>query len=108
MGAAKAVTDTTFAQEVLKSPTPVVVDFWAEWCIQCPKLETVLAELATTDLASKVKFVKVDIDVNPQVTQCYRVMSVPTITIFKSGEPVGSVTGLRPKRELIRLIESAL
>lgn len=108
MGAPRAVTDATFTVDVLKSDRPVIVDFWAEWCTQCHRVDTMIASLAETDLADKVTFVKVDIDANPKITQTYRVMTVPTVAVFKNGEPVGSITGARPKGELIRIIESAL
>lgn len=108
MGVAKAVTDDTFAVDVLKSPKPVIVDFWAEWCMPCRKVETLITQLAASDLGDKVDFVKVDIDKNPRISQEYQVMSVPTITVFKDGQPVRSVTGAPPRTELIRMIESSL
>lgn len=109
MGSAKAVTDATFDAEVLRSPKPVVVDFWAEWCVPCRKIDAVLDDLAASpELAGQVTFVKVDTDNNPDITRKYQVMSVPTITVFKNGEPVGSVTGARPKSELFRMIQSAV
>ncbi len=107
MGATKAVTDDTFASEVLQSDTPVLVDFWAEWCGPCLRVAPVLEEIAN-ELGDKVKVVKLDIDANPNTARDYRVLSVPTLTVFKGGEPVQSVAGARPKGDLIRLIESAL
>lgn len=108
MGAAKAVTDATFAADVLRSSKPVVVDFWAEWCTSCRRVDTMITTLAATDFADSVSFVKLDIDANPNVTHKYQVMTVPTVIVFRDGEPVGSITGARPRGELVRLIESAL
>lgn len=107
MGATKAVTDGTFAAEVLQSETPVLVDFWAEWCGPCLRVAPVLEEIAQ-EMGDKVKIVKLDIDANPNTARDYRVMSVPTLTVFKGGQPVKSVAGARPKGDLVRLIESAL
>jgi thioredoxin 1 len=105
--ATKDVTDATFATDVLQSDKPVLVDFWAEWCVPCRKVSPLLEEIAG-EMGDKVQIVKLNIDENPETTRNYRVMSVPTLTIFKNGEPVTSVTGARPKGELVRLIESAL
>ena len=107
MGATKTVTDATFARDVLQSETPVLVDFWAEWCSPCRKVEPLLVEIAS-ELAGKVEIVKLNIDENPETAMAYRVMSVPTLTIFKGGQPVQSVAGARPKGDLIRFIESSI
>jgi len=107
MGTTRAVTDATFTSDVLQSDTPVLVDFWAEWCAPCRKVEPLLEEIAT-EMAGKVAIVKLNIDENPETARAYRVMSVPTLTVFKDGKPVNSVAGARPKGDLVRLIESAL
>ncbi len=106
MTATKAVTDTTFSADVLEADGPVLVDFWADWCLPCRKVSPVLEELAT-EMTDKVSVVKVDIDANPETTRNYKVLSVPTIMLFKDGEPVGSIVGAKPKGEIKKLIETA-
>jgi len=105
--AARAVTDTTFVQDVLQSNKPVLVDFWAEWCPPCRKIEHLLGEIAT-EMGDKLEIVKLNIDENPETAMAYRVMSVPTLTIFKGGQPVQSVAGAKPKGDLVRFIEGAI
>ena len=107
MGTAKPVTDASFVIDVLQSDKLVLVDFWAEWCGPCRKVAPVLEEIAN-ELGDKVTVVKLDIDANPETARAYRVMSVPTLTIFKGGKPVHSVAGAKPKAEIIKLIEAAL
>jgi thioredoxin 1 len=101
------ITDETFSDEVLMSQTPVLVDFWAEWCGPCLRVEPVLNEIAR-EMGDRVKIVKMDIDSNPNTARDYRVLSVPTLTVFKGGQPVSSVAGARPKSDLVRLLEEAL
>jgi thioredoxin 1 len=103
----RAVTDATFVKEVLQSDKPVLVDFWAEWCAPCRKVEPLLNELAT-EMSDKIEIVKLNIDDNPETAMAYRVMSVPTLTIFKDGRPVQSVAGAKPKGDLVRFIESSI
>ena len=106
MGANRAVTDATFVSDVLQSDTPVLVDFWAEWCAPCKKVDPLLAEIAA-EMGDKVQIVKVNIDENPETARQYRVMSVPTLTLFKGGEIVNQVSGAKPKGFLVNFIESA-
>ncbi|MEV4753980.1 thioredoxin [Micromonospora sp. NPDC049559] len=107
MGATRAVTDANFVSDVLQSDKPVLVDFWAEWCAPCRKVAPLLEEIAG-ELGDKVTIVKLNIDENPETAMAYRVMSVPTLTIFKGGQPVQSVAGAKPKGDLLKMIEAAL
>jgi thioredoxin 1 len=107
VGTTKEVTDSSFKQEVLESDKPVLVDFWAEWCMPCRKVSPLLEEIAG-EMSDRLEIVKLNADENPNTVRTYGVMSLPTLTIFVNGEPVKQVIGAKPKRELVRLIESAL
>ena len=104
----KDVTDDLFDAEVLKAPQPVLVDFWAEWCMPCRKIHVMLDEIAGTELGEKVTIVKMNIDENQRTALTYGVMGLPTLTIFKGGDVAGTITGAKPKTDLIRFIESVV
>jgi len=99
------VSDATFEQEVLKSNQPVLVDFWAEWCGPCKAIAPILEELST-ELAGKVKIVKLDVDNNPSTAAQYGVRSMPTMVLFKNGEAVDMKVGAgTPKAGLSKWLE---
>jgi thioredoxin 1 len=93
------LTVENFSQEVLKSTTPVVVDFWAEWCGPCKMIAPVLDELAT-EYDGKVKIGKVNIDEHQQLAINYGINSIPTLLFFKNGQVADQVVGMRSKRDL--------
>src|SRR6266566_3157629 len=92
------LTDANFDQEVLKSATPVLVDFWAEWCAPCKMIAPLLEELAV-EYDVKVKIAKVNVDAHQGLAAQFRVVSIPTLLFFKNGQVVDQIVGLRSKKE---------
>lgn len=105
--AAKSVNDNEFETEVLNSSSPVVVDFWAEWCGPCKALSPLLDEIST-EMDGKVKIVKVNIEEAPEAPTKYGVRGVPTLMIFKDGQVVDTRVGGMPKGQLSEWIEGAV
>ncbi len=101
------ITDSNFDRTVLKADKPVLVDFWATWCKPCQMVAPIVEELAK-EYDGRVKFVKVDVDQNPKTATKYKVMSIPTLLVFKKGQPVSHLVGFRPKNELKRILDTAL
>lgn len=102
-----SVDDSNFDQMVLQSKKPVLVDLWAPWCRPCLMVAPILDELAE-EYEGRISFVKVDVDQNPKTATRYNIMSIPTLLIFKKGEPVSHIVGLRSKGELKRSLEGTL
>ena len=100
-------TDSNFQQEVLQSETPVLVDFWAPWCGPCRMVAPVVEEIAS-DLAGKLKVVKVNTDENYGISAQYGIRSIPTLGIFKNGKLVDAVIGAVPKSHLVEKINPHL
>ncbi len=107
MSKSVAVDDSNFDQIVLKAEKPVLVDLWAPWCKPCLMVAPILDELSD-EYDGKISFVKVDIDQNPKTATRYGIMSIPTLLIFKNGEPASHIVGFRPKQELKRSLDDAL
>ena len=107
MTAPLAVTDSDFEQEVLEADTPVLVDFWAEWCAPCKMVAPVLEDLAA-EYDGKIKFIKVDVDTSPETAMKYGIRSIPTLLVFKGGSPVDQVVGAVPKAVIKKRLDSAL
>jgi thioredoxin 1 len=98
------VTDKDFAAEVLDSERPVLVDFWAEWCVPCHMVSPVVEEIAR-DHAADLKAAKLNVDDNPETTRKYGVMSIPTLIMFKGGKELARVVGARGKDAILREIQ---
>ncbi len=102
-----AVTDSTFDEVVLKATNPVLVDFWATWCRPCQMVAPILEEL-TKEYGSKLTIAKLDVDQNQQTAQKYHVMSIPTMIVFKGGQPIKNIVGFKPKETLKQELDAAL
>jgi thioredoxin 1 len=99
--------DAQFEQDILKSELPVLVDFWADWCQPCKMLEPALESLAE-EFEGQVRFAKINADENMETSEQFRVLSLPTVILFKNGKVVEQLQGLRKRGELQRAIASAL
>ncbi|MEE4025468.1 thioredoxin [Gordonia sp. PKS22-38] len=102
-----AVNDATFADEVLGSDKPVLVDFWATWCGPCRMVAPVLEEIAR-DHADKLTVAKLDVDENPAVARDFKIMSIPTMILFEGGKPSKTIVGAKGKAALLRELDDVV
>lgn len=101
------LTDSNFKQEVLSSPTPVLVDFWAEWCAPCRALAPVVAKIAEAN-TGKLKVGKLNVDENPNTAQTYGIQGIPTLLLFKDGKVAHQMVGYQAQGNIQRAIDEAL
>lgn len=107
MGNVREVTDRTFAQEVLQSTTPVLVDFWADWCGPC-RASAPIVEALAREYEGQLTVMKLDVDANPQTASAYRVQSIPTLLVFKDGKPAERIVGAVPKHVIVDKLHSVV
>ncbi|MFI9507520.1 thioredoxin [Nocardia sp. NPDC052566] len=101
------VTDKTFADDVLLNEKPVLVDFWADWCGPCKMVAPVLEEIAGTH-ADKLVVAKIDVDNNPETARDYKILSLPTMMLFRGGKPVKQIVGAKGKAALLRELDGVI
>jgi thioredoxin len=102
-----AVSDDSFEREVLQSPTPVLIDFWAPWCAPCRAIGPVVEELAK-EYSGKLKVVKMNVDDNPQTPSKYGVRGIPNLIVFQGGQVKEQIVGAVPKAQLVRAITTVV
>ena len=106
-GSIPEVTDNNFEAEVLESDVPVLVDFWAPWCGPCRQVAPVVEEIAG-EKAGQLKVVKLNTDENQETALSFNIMSIPTLILFRNGQPAKTVIGAYPKKKLVAELEPAL
>ena len=102
-----AITDATFADEVERSPLPVLVDMWAPWCGPCRQVAPVVEQLAT-ELVGRMRVAKLNVDENPVTSARFQIQSIPALLVFKGGREVDRIVGAQPKSEILRRVERML
>jgi thioredoxin 2 len=107
VGKPQPVTDASFAQDVERSPLPVLVDAWAPWCGPCHMIAPVIDQLAT-ELAGRVRVVKLNVDDNPRTAARFDLRSIPTLLVLRDGREVDRLVGVQPKQEIARRLERVL
>jgi thioredoxin 2 len=107
VGKPQPVTDASFAQDVERSPLPVLVDAWAPWCGPCHMIAPVIDQLAT-ELAGRVRVVKLNVDDNPRTAARFGLRSIPTLLVLRDGREVDRLVGVQPKQEIARRLERVL
>lgn len=107
MSKPQSIDDSNFEQMVLKSDKPALLDFWAVWCRPCAMIAPILDELAN-EYEGKVNFFKLDVDHNPKTATRYGIMSIPTVLIFKGGQPMSQLVGLKSKAELKKSLNAVI
>ena len=103
----QSIKEDEFKNEILKSPIPVLIDFWAEWCGPCKEIALILEEIVD-EMKDKIKIVKINIDENPNIPNEYGIQSIPTLIIFKKGKPIATKVGVVIKSELKTWIETSI